>query len=401
MLRAYRTAHEMGEGGGDKGFYHISIADLSRWIGYEPVKAELRADFEAIRKEPIIYNVLGKNGEKAMRGAGFISEWELSSNWLGFKLPGFLRDCIESLDLKGSIFQALNWSIFNSFTGKYEAVLYKLCKDYIGIARTPYMSIDVFREYMGIRGTEYSAFKDLNKFVISGPIKCINESEISDITVKVEFKREVRKIVGLWFSVTPKTQTAMDFGDDPAFRFAKVAISLAQQKQYLDTKAPELIELSIQRANEYADAEEARGKDVNLGALYRKAIEEDWGKEYESKKARETQKTRAKQAKKITEQQSAAKQHRAELEAQFKKERATEVLNALSLEERRAYAQEYTAEAGEGRAKSYRQETAEFQNPVERVQFSTWLRLRVAPKVTPAEFSSWLKAKERGQGAKE
>lgn len=261
MLRAYRESYEAGEIIDDKGFHRIAITDLKNWIGYEPVKSELRGDLEAIRKEPIIYNVLGKDGKKMMRGAGFVSEWEISSNWVGFKLPSFLRDCVERLDLKSAIFQALNWSIFNSFTGKYEAIIYKLCKDYIGATRTPYMLLDDFRGYMGVGQDEYTDFKRLNQWVISGPVKRINESEIADISIETELKRENRKVVGLWFKVVPKRQTAMDFGSDAAFRLAQVDIPIAKQKKYLEESTPELVELSIKRANEYADEQKKQEKE--------------------------------------------------------------------------------------------------------------------------------------------
>ena len=213
-------------------------------------------DLEAIRKEAIIFNVLEKDGQKGKTGRGFISEWYVSSNRIGVVFPPMIRRAVENLDNRDSIFHLLNWSIFNSFTGKYEAILYKLCKDYIGTGRTPYLPLEKFRGYMGVKESEYPDFKRLNQWVISGPVKRINESEVADITIEPEFKREVRKIVGLWFRVSAKKQTVLDFGDDPAFRFAKVAVSLAQQKKYLEEKGSELVELSIQRANEYAEAQE-------------------------------------------------------------------------------------------------------------------------------------------------
>lgn len=393
MLRAYREAYEAGIGTDDQGYHLISIADVTRWLGYEPVRSELRADFEAIRKEPIIYNVLGKDGKTAQRGAGFISEWEISSNWIGFRLPTFLQDCIKRLDLKSSIFQALNWSIFNSFNGKYEAIIYKLCKDYMGVSRTPYMSLEVFREYMGVKEIEYTDFKRLNQWVISGPVKRINESEISDITIATELKRESRRVVGLWFHVSPKMQTVMDFGDDVAFRFAKVDIPIPQQKKYLESKSPELVELSIQRANIYADEQEKTGKEVNLGALYRKAIEEDWGKDYESKLARENEKAQAEKERKSAETHKALEEKREALKNDFIRETTSEALKALTTDERKALVERYIREAGPEKIGSYDQETLDFKNAVERMQFSVWLRSTVSPKFEPESFHAWLVGK--------
>lgn len=146
----------------------------------------------------------------------------------------------------------------NSFSGKYEAILYKLCKDYVGVQRTPYMNISVFREYMGLTETEYSAFKNLNKFVISGPLKKINKSNLSDIEIEVSFSKKGRRVVGVQFLVTRKYQMGFGFGDDPAFAAAKVTISLAQQQKYLADWPSEEIILAINRANIYADDQEKK-----------------------------------------------------------------------------------------------------------------------------------------------
>ncbi|TRZ56119.1 MAG: RepB family plasmid replication initiator protein [Rhodocyclaceae bacterium] len=289
FLKSYREAYEGSIPADDAGFHRISANSLKEYLGYEPVKAELRSDLEAIRKEAIIYNVLGKDGKTSQRGSGFISEWEVSSSSVGFKLPGFLVDCVERLDLKNAMFQALNWAVFNSFSGKYEAVLYKLCKDYVGVRRTPQMPIEQFREYMGLNEGEYAEFKDLNKFVISGPIKKINENKISDISIEVNFKKESRRVVGLQFFVTHKQQAGFSFGDDPAFAAARVTISLAQQQKYLGLKPPEEIALAIERANTYTDEQESKGLEVNIGAVYQTAITQGWGAEYLAKLAIEQQ----------------------------------------------------------------------------------------------------------------
>jgi Initiator Replication protein len=393
MLRAYREAYEEGGGAHPEGaMCYLPMARLAEHLGYEPKTSDIERDLEAIRKEAIIFNVLEKDGKKGKTGRGFISEWYVSSNRIGVIFPPMIRNAVENLDNRNSIFHLLNWSVFNSFTGKYEAVLYKLCKDYVGIGRTPYMPLEKFRGYMGIKDTEYPDFKRLNQWVISGPIKRINESDLADVFIDAEFKREVRKIVGLWFKVVPKKQTAMDFGDDPAFRFAKVSISLAQQKSYLDAKGAELIELSIQRANEYADEQEKGGKEVNLGGLYRKAIEEDWGKEYQSKKAREREKQAAEKQAQAQERNQKADDHKLELHDRFMRFQTTAVMKALTHDERCAHANTYRQEKGGGALTTWNPDKAEFAKLTERAQFDIWLRAKLKPDFDEVVFNEWQSA---------
>lgn len=394
MLRAYREAYELGGCPNERGFYEIPITTLEMWLGYELVRNELRNDLEAIRKEPIIYNVLGKDGRKILQGAGFISEWELTSNWIGFKLPRFLQESVEQLDLKSAIFQKINWEVFNSFTGKYEAILYKLCRDYIGAGRTPIIVIKDYRDYMGLKESEYAAFKDLNKFVIAAPIKRINDSPASDITVEAIFTREARKVATVQFAVTPKYQTILDLGDDPAFRFAKVVVPLAKQKEYLAAKGAERVEFAIHRANAYGEEKEKQGQSVNYGALYHTAIEEDWGEEYKAKQESE-EKAKQKANKEREEADKVAREKRLQaLRDDYRRELSTLAIKALSEAEKAQRLQQYLEEFGEETAAIYNPVLQRFCNKVEELRFSSWLRVALAPEVTTRGFNKWLRERK-------
>jgi Initiator Replication protein len=278
MLRAYREAYENAHSANDDGYYMLSLTTLAERMGYRPSNAELRADLEAIRKEPIIYNALCKDGTPAMRGAGFISTWQIAQGHIGFSLPEMLCRSVEQLDDRDSIFHLLNWSVFSTFSGKHEANLYKLCKDYVGVRRTPLLTVQTFRDYMGISEREYPEFKALNRYVIADPIKRINESAASDITIEVAYQRSFRKITSLQFLVQPKNQASLSWGDDPAFSAARALIPVSQQREYLLQRSAEAIKRSIDGANVYIDELTQQGKSIrNAGGIYRKAILEDWG----------------------------------------------------------------------------------------------------------------------------
>jgi hypothetical protein len=292
-LRAFRDLHESGQALDADGFFMFPIMNITELLGYQPMRAELKADLGALRREAIAYNMLGKDRkEKIYAESGFISEFKVSTNWIRIKLPTFLEQSVRNLDNKNSIFQALQWSVFNHFSGKHEANLYKLCKDYVGVGLTPRFTIVEFREYMGLKPREYEEYKDLNKYVISGPIKKINESKISDVDIWIpedpENKNKVgRRVIAVQFAVQLRAQTALDLGIDATFGAARVTISLAQRKKYLGEKGAADIAASIARANEYADQKTKEGKQVNLGALYKTAIQDGWGEEYLSRLAKE------------------------------------------------------------------------------------------------------------------
>ncbi len=320
LLQELRQQFEEGIKPDEEGFYAMPMAKFSDLIGYTPRKSEIWNDLNSLKNETIAFNVLNKDKEKEKYGAGFISEWKVSNSFVRFKFPSFLENVMRGLSDAKAMFALINWEIFNHFTGKYEAIIYKLCKDYIGSQwkRTPDMTLSQFREYMGLKETEYLQFEDLNKRCIKGAVKSINDSEISDILVTPHLYREGRRVTGLYFSVESKNQSSLpftEFEEENPFKFAKVPISPNLQKEYLEIRpSKEEIALCIQRANEYGEGLEKAGKVATYGAIYRKAIGEGWHEQ----QARANAKRASKQALKKAEAEEQSEQERQEKERNTK-----------------------------------------------------------------------------------
>ena len=300
LLRELREQFDAGTSPDENGFRYVAMDKIGAAIGYVPNKAEFFKDLLALKNETIAFNVLEKDGQEAKYGAGFISEWKITSNRVAFKFPSVLENVMRGLEEPKAIFQLLNWSIFNHFSGKYEAVIYKLCRDYVGVGQTPYMTLETFRDYMGLKANEYDDFRRLSVRVIREPCEKINDSQVSEITVSAEYETKGRKVVGLRFLVKKKHQTTIQFPEfetSPAFRFAKVHLEPLAQQEYLSLRASEEIELCIERANEYGEQQEKGGKTVSYGGLYRKSIAEGWHVQHLEKKAKkeaiETRKRKA------------------------------------------------------------------------------------------------------------
>lgn len=293
LLQEFKRQFDAGEPADEKGFRYVSMSYLEHHLGYTPSRQDLIEDLRALRKEEICFNYLEKDGYKAQYFAGFISEVKATRLNVGFKFPSLIDDVMLGLDGAKAIFQMLNWNVFNHFSGKYEAIIYKLCKDYIGIGRTPYLTVSEIREYMGLKETEYALFEDFNKFCLKKPITLINASEVSDIVVEAMYNRSGRKVVGLYFTVKSKHQTMLPFVEfqvNPAFDCAKVTIPIMEQQAYLESFTPDQIRLSIERANAYCEDLEKKRKGVNYGAIYKTAIMENWGEQLKEQRALEAKK---------------------------------------------------------------------------------------------------------------
>lgn len=344
LLKTYKELLESGIEKDTKGFYSVSLAHISSLMGYEPVKKELKKDLEALRQQPIIINYLEKDNKPVTHGMGFISEWKVTSTKISFRLPSFIEDVLKG-DLEAQkMFLLMSWDIFNSFGGKYEAIIYKLCKDYIGVGRTPYFTVEEYRDYIGLKDDEYKTYKSLRQWTITTPLKNINENDLSDIFVKVVLKKDGRNVVGLHFEMEYKkdniAREIAPFEPNPAFEKSLITIPPNKQLEYLGQFSEEQIKAIIDRANDYIDKLKADGKKASIGAIYNKAFLESWGLdnwEAEQKaKAEADEKKRQEKAKKEAEEKAKKEAEERERQERAERERCFSVFEALPQDEQEA-----------------------------------------------------------------
>lgn len=91
LLRFYREFFESGEEPDKKGFYSVPIAKISDYMGYEPMKTELKTDFGVLRREPIIINFLDKDGKRQYMKWGLFQNGKLPQKPLLLEYRHFLK----------------------------------------------------------------------------------------------------------------------------------------------------------------------------------------------------------------------------------------------------------------------------------------------------------------------
>lgn len=389
MLKAYREDH-VNHGPLPEGeMCFLARSRLEAIFGYQPRTSDIEDDLEEMRKEPISFNILEKDGSPGRMGTGFINTWFVSGARIGVMFPAAIKRAVEDLDNNSSIFQLLNWQIFNSFNGKYEAIIYKLCKDYLGIGGTPYLTLDKFRDYVGLKSGEYPEFKHLNRWVISGPLLKINNSELADVVITVEFKKLGKKVVGLRFLVVKKHQQILDFGDSPCFKDSRTPINRALQLQYLDIRSPSEIEACIERVNIYALEQEKLQKVVNYSALYRRAIAENWGEESKNRMIKQVE---------VSEQIDNVEKAKISVEVEKRKQNkkndylnhlTSRAVNEMGAPQREIYASEFLGIKSEPVINN---KTFWFDDKYENNKFKIFLRSKVKIVFEEEAYKSWLKA---------
>jgi hypothetical protein len=403
MLRAYHEECEKFGAPPEGEMVYLARSTLEGILGYQPKTSDIENDFERIRKEPMRINLLEKDGTPAKMGIGFINEWFVSGARIGVVFPTAIKRAMENLSNSKSIFQLLNWPIFNSFNGKYEAVIYKLAKDYVNIGTTPFLSLELFRQYIGLADGEYSDFKELNRRAIADPIKKINNSELSDIVINVEFRKSQKRVEAIRFIVDKKNQVNLDFGDSPAFDKAKTPISKVLQAKYLDGRDQHIISAAIDRANIYGEIQEKAGNPVNYSALYRRAIEDGWGEEALQKQAKAAADAEA--SPKVQrpdagpeEKNRVDEARKAEMKADYLNYATTQMVNKMEIEQRIALSKEFRPIAID--ENDFNAGTGWFVDKLDNMKFKVFLRSKVSPQCDEEAFQKWVKlSKNKGPHA--
>lgn len=321
LLQNIKTHFEQGGTYDERGFVAISVKHLEHCLGYVLSIKQLKKDLEALRSASLILNYLEKDGRPIIHGMGYISEWKIDNGKILYKVSDIIFD--ELMSERGNrMFLLMDWMVFNSLPGKYCGVIYKLCKDYAGIGKTPSFTVQEFRYYLGLDDKEYKEFKVLKASIIKPAVEHINNSENVDIKITPQLKRENRRVVGLHFDIEYKTnieknnQNIADEDIETAFSESKIELSATLIK-FLETKTPQQIAYCIQAANVYIDSLLNRGQDANIGSVYFKAIQDDWGQPLmaaEEQEERKRQEQAEEKKKKVQNEEKLRKE--AELTAQ-------------------------------------------------------------------------------------
>jgi plasmid replication initiation protein len=107
--------------------------------------------------------------------------------------------------LDPKVFGKINLVVIKSLRSKYSIALYELAEDYINV-QIPKMSMEDFRELMGVKEGQYSSIKDFRKRVIDVAIEEINRSDNISFSLSYEMIKTGRKITHIKFTTHKKEE---------------------------------------------------------------------------------------------------------------------------------------------------------------------------------------------------
>ena len=185
----------------NKEIHSISVGELAAKLGFGDGNQEyLKEMLRSLRSCEVEWNLLDKDNVEEWGVASLLAEARIRDGICTYAYPPYLRTKLHS----PRIYTKLNLRLQNRFSSKYALVLWEVCFDYFDTERdqgeTPFISLEIFRELMGLETNDYTTFKSLNQWVIKPAIKEIND--LTNYHVEVEQKRVGRRIGFLKFRIT-------------------------------------------------------------------------------------------------------------------------------------------------------------------------------------------------------
>ena len=184
--------------------FTITADELLLFFGFGAKNHKyLKKELEILNETKVTYNFLGKDKKSKQWGSfTLIAGFDYKRGVIEYSFP----HQIEKMILDPKIFGKVNLVTIKGLKNKYSIALYELAEDYLN-AQIPKMTIDNFRELMGLKEGQYYKFSMFKKYVIDMAVNEINESENIPFSITYELEKKGRVFSYIKFIVHKKENT--------------------------------------------------------------------------------------------------------------------------------------------------------------------------------------------------
>lgn len=191
----------------EKDSFEINLNDLKIRLSYNSKNlAYLKESLMWLISTVVEFNLLWKDKD-SWSATALLSSVEFCEWKCIYSFSPVLRKKLH----QPNIYSKIKLSTMKLFSSKYSLCLYEIFIDYEKIWQTPQISLWDFRKLMWIEDTQYLEFKRLSLRVIKPALVELNS--IWWYEIRVEYKKENRKIVSLKFFFKRKIELKKDIQD--------------------------------------------------------------------------------------------------------------------------------------------------------------------------------------------
>jgi plasmid replication initiation protein len=202
----------------NKKFYSINIHDIENSLGWERGKHrfELKQSLDKLVSTSLKFNILkkqntdsGKWNVTASLLSAVITDEDESNNEIYYAFSEPIKDLI----IKPTLYGWIDLEEQKTIESKYTLALLEYLQGSIAITkrtetRTEYITVDNYKNLIAGDKSNYSTFKDINRFLIKNPLNELNTK--TDIIAKASFQKSGRKVVGVSFDVKKEENTTQN-----------------------------------------------------------------------------------------------------------------------------------------------------------------------------------------------
>lgn len=250
----------------DVQMHEIKIKDLMDEVGFDSKNiGYLKQALEDMVSTKLTWNILDERGKQEWGVSAALASASLSGGVCYYSYSAHLRQKLHNPEF----YAPVPLGVLRRFGGGHALALYENCLRYRTISQTPWFSIDVFRDLLGVGdNSSYDDFKVLNRAVIKPSVLEVNT--ISDIRLELELKREKRKVIGVKFLIDGNQQEALpiestdnNFNADILAKLQDTfCLSEKQAKEMLVTHSEDRIEAVMK----YVEERYTQGK-IQVGKI--------------------------------------------------------------------------------------------------------------------------------------
>jgi hypothetical protein len=346
------------------------LLDLLGW-GQDGGVENLKAALENIVRCVITFDVLNKSGKKkAWQSMALLAGARIEGGVCSYQYAQFLAEELANPE----IYATINVGIQNEFSSSYALTLWENCVRFKNVGSTGWIGVDTWRQLLGADAPRYDTFKHLSNEVIKKSVEEVNK--VSDIEIEPEYRRELRRVKDIRFSVKAAVQQSL-FGaesvedsvrESPIFK-SLLEVGIGEKLALVWViQDPE----RAARAVEHVQAID-RERQLENPAGYLRTVYESGGAigNDPARAEARAKKAAAKSAAELAQNQASV--HKEQSEA-ARARAITKLINALEPEQLHRLASQYVGTEGVNDCKSYDEETGEFKVSLERAMFKNWLR---------------------------
>jgi len=199
----YMSAKKALESGQEIGNeFTIQVIEVERILGLtKDSRKKLLDELSKLSKIDVKYDIFTKDKKTGWGIFGLLGndlridiDKKTGKAFLTFRLAKMIEENL----IKPNVFASIDLEVIKGIRIKYAVAMYELLEDYKNV-NVPYMSIEDFREFLGIDKKKYPQTAELKRNVIVKIVDEINEK--TKFKIDYEFKKEAQKIVGIQWKI--------------------------------------------------------------------------------------------------------------------------------------------------------------------------------------------------------